>query len=211
MLEAKRAVRLAGSTLDCSCHACGFFHSRDEEYRVLGPFVKDGLQAGDKSFHIVASGQRTDRLRRLRQDGIDAASPEHAGRIEVRSWEHAYLREARFDQWAMLSLIEEVLSAGQQQGFPLTRLWANMEWALEDLPGVHDIVEYETRLNHILPKYNDVVVCSYDVTKFSAAVVMDILRTHPQVIVGGVLRENAFYVPPDEFLRELRDRKVATH
>jgi hypothetical protein len=35
---------------------------------------------------------------------------------------------------------------------------------------------------------------------------MDIMRAHPRVIVGGVLRENQFYAPPDEFLRELRDR-----
>jgi hypothetical protein len=46
--------------------------------------------------------------------------------------------------------------------------------------------------------------CTYDLTQFGASVVMDILRTHPQVIVGNVLRENPFYVPPDEFLAELR-------
>jgi hypothetical protein len=33
-----------------------------------------------------------------------------------------------------------------------------MEWALEDRPGVDDLVEYETRLNYILPKYRDPVV-----------------------------------------------------
>jgi hypothetical protein len=38
---------------------------------------------------------------------------------------------------------------------------------------------------------------------------MDILRTHPMVIVGGVLKENPFFVPPDEMLRELRLRKQA--
>jgi hypothetical protein len=32
-----------------------------------------------------------------------------------------------------------------------------------------------------------------------------VLRTHPRVIVGGILRENPFYVPPDEFLRDLQD------
>jgi len=57
----------------------------------------------------------------------------------------------------MLALIEEVLQAGTAQGFPLTRLVANMEWALEDRPGVDDIVEYETRLNYVLPKYDDAV------------------------------------------------------
>jgi hypothetical protein len=35
---------------------------------------------------------------------------------------------------------------------------------------------------------------------------MDILRTHPMVIVGGILQENPFFVPPDEMLRELRER-----
>lgn len=35
---------------------------------------------------------------------------------------------------------------------------------------------------------------------------MDIMRTHPMVIVGGVLQDNPFFVPPDEFLRELRER-----
>jgi hypothetical protein len=35
---------------------------------------------------------------------------------------------------------------------------------------------------------------------------MDVLRTHPMVIIGGLLQENPFFVPPDEFLRELRGR-----
>jgi hypothetical protein len=44
------------------------------------------------------------------------------------------------------------------------------------------------------------------VARFGANVVMDILRTHPMVIIGGILQENPFFVPPDEFLRELRER-----
>jgi hypothetical protein len=111
----------------------------------------------------------------------------------------------------MLQLIQEVLKDGRDSGFAMTRLWANMEWALEDVPGVEEIVEYETRLNHILPKYDDVVVCTYDLRKFSAATVMDILRTHPQVIVGGVLQENPFFTPPDEFLAELRSRQAVAN
>jgi len=51
----------------------------------------------------------------------------------------------------------------------------------------------------------------FEMTKFSAAVAMDILRTHPQVIIGGILRENPYYVPPDEFLREVRGRDVPAH
>lgn len=36
---------------------------------------------------------------------------------------------------------------------------------------------------------------------------LDILRTHPMAIIGGTLKENSFFLPPDEFLKELRERK----
>ncbi|HWQ34300.1 MAG TPA: hypothetical protein VNQ79_15740 [Blastocatellia bacterium] len=46
----------------------------------------------------------------------------------------------------------------------------------------------------------------YDPARFGAGIVMDILRTHPLVIIGGTLYENSFYLPPDQFLRELQER-----
>jgi hypothetical protein len=55
-------------------------------------------------------------------------------------------------------------------------------------------------------KYEDPVCCTYDVSKFSASVIMDAMRVHPAVIIGGVLQENPFFVTPGEFLRELRER-----
>jgi hypothetical protein len=35
------------------------------------------------------------------------------------------------------------------------------------------------------------------------------MRTHPMIIVGGILQENSFFVPPDEFLLQLRGRGAA--
>ena len=32
------------------------------------------------------------------------------------------------------------------------------------------------------------------------------MRTHPMIIIGGILQENPFYVPPDEMLKELKER-----
>jgi hypothetical protein len=58
----------------------------------------------------------------------------------------------------MLALIQGVLEGGRAQNFLLTRLVAHMEWALEDRPGVNDLVEYEARLNYILPRYPDPVI-----------------------------------------------------
>ena len=153
----QRSVRLAGSILDRRRHVCAFFHSRDEEYRVLMPFITEGFEHGDRAFHIVDPDHRADHIDRLRARGIDTDAAEETSQLRVLPWQEAYLRGGHFDQNAMLALIEEVLTDGRERGFPLTRLVAHMEWALEDRPGVADIVEYETRLNYILPKYDDAV------------------------------------------------------
>jgi hypothetical protein len=210
MDKQNRSVTLAGATVKHRCHACAFFQNAEEEYRLLLPFVKEGFEQRDKIFQIVDRRHRDERLRRIGTLGIDVPAAERSGQIEVRPWENAHLREGCFDQYAMLALVEEVLSRGKE-AFGLTRFWANMEWSLEDFPGCDDIVEYESRLNEVTSRFDDVVVCTYDLNRFSATVVMDILRTHPQVIVGGFLQENPFYVPPEQFLGELRARNTAAH
>ncbi len=151
-------VRLAGAPLARSRHVCAFFNSKEDEYQVLLPFIREGFARGDRAFHVVDPAYRAAHLRRLEELGIDVAAAERSGQLEVRRWEDAYLQDGHFDQNRMLALIEEVLSGGKARGFPLTRLVANMEWALEDRPGVEDVVEYETRLNFVLPKYDDAVV-----------------------------------------------------
>lgn len=150
-------ISFAGSVLRDYRHVCAFFDTSDEEYRVVTPFIKEGIDRGEKAFHIVDPKLRADHFRRLAEAGVDTAAAEERGQLEVRNWEEAYLRGGHFDQNAMLELIQEVLEIGKAR-FPLTRLVAHMEWALEDRPGVNDLVEYETRLNYILPHYKDPVV-----------------------------------------------------
>jgi hypothetical protein len=154
----EQPIGFAGSILDTRRHVCAFFHSADEEYRVLLPFIKDGFDRGEKAFHIVDPNLRAEHRRRLESAGIDVALAETSGQFELRNWADAYLRDGHFVQERMLTLIEEVLDGGRRQRFPLTRLVAHMDWALEDRPGVDDLVEYETRLNYLLPRYKDPVI-----------------------------------------------------
>lgn len=157
-MSGEKAIHFANATLGTERHICAFFNTADEEYRVLLPFITEGIERGDKAFHIVDPRLIDDHLRRLQDAGIDTSAAAHRGQLVVRRWQDAYLRDGHFDQDRMLALIQEVLAAGPAEGFPLTRLVAHMEWALEDFPGVNDLVEYETRLNFILPKYQDPVI-----------------------------------------------------
>ena len=201
-----RELDLGGSSSNGERHICAFFHDKDEEYRVLLPFIAEGIRNGEKAIHLIDENYRAAHARRLKEDGIDVRSLETSGQLEIRGWGDAYLDHGRFDLDAMLGLIGALLDGARQQGYPRTRLVADMAWALMNRPGVTDLITYEVRLNILLDGRDDAVICVYDLSRFGGAVVMGVMKTHPLVVVSGVMQHNPFYIPPREML-EL-DRRI---
>ncbi len=156
--ESVDPIRFAGAPLARNQHFCAFFHNRDEEYRVLLPFIRDGFERGERAFHVVDPKLRVDHLERLESAGIRVEETQQTGQLDVRNWEDSTLREGHFDQYRMLGLIDQVLAQGKSGAAAVTRFIGYMEWALEDRPGLNDFVEFETRINHILSKYPDPVI-----------------------------------------------------
>jgi hypothetical protein len=199
-------IRFAGAPLGPQRHICAFFHSPEEEYEVLVPFIKEGFERGERAFHVVDPKQRDQHIRRLESSGIDVDAAREKGQFAFYDWEEAYLPGGHFDQDRMLAMWTGVLDDALEKGFPRTRLVAHMEWCLEDRDGVHDLLEYEARFNLLPHTDRDPVVCTYDLTRYSGAFIIDVMRTHPMIIVGGLLQDNPFYTPPEEFIRELHAR-----
>ena len=206
MKTAVPPIRFAGSQLDDMRHVCAFFNSADEQYRVLLPFIKEGFECGDRAYHIVSPDRQEDHLHRLTEIGIDTAAAQRVGQLEVRINTEAYLRDGRFDQDRMLQLFERQASGNHARPFPLSRIVCQMEWAAEGRSQFRDLVEFEARVNEVWQRHDDAVICVYDLAKFGGDTIIDIMRTHPMVIIGGVLQRNPFYIPPEDFLSELRER-----
>ena len=202
-------ISLAGSHLGETRHVCAFFRSDDEEYQVLLPFMKDGFDSGDKAIHIVNPAQCDDHLQRLAAAGIDTATAEHCGQFELRRNSETYLRDGRFDQDRMLELFKQLASGNANHGFPLSRIVCRMDWAGESRQFVDHVIEFESRVNDVWRHHNDVVICTYHLAHFSSDAVIDIMRTHPMVILGGILQRNPFFIPPEQFLPEFRKRRAA--
>jgi hypothetical protein len=210
-MNPKQPIDLAGVNLHRHCHVCAFFHTRDQEDKVVVPFMKEGIERREKAFCVLDSMKRVHLLQGLTRAGIEVKSAEKSGQLELRKWEETYVREGQFDQEAMLQLLEGVFLQGREQGFAHTRCVAHMEWAMNYGVETNALLEYEARLNHLVKRYPDPVLCVYDLAKFNGSVLMDILRTHPMVIIGGLVAENPFYVPPEVLLEELREREESTY
>ena len=201
-------IPFAGSQLDETRHVCAFFNSDEEEYRVLLPFIKDGFECGHKAIHVVNPEQRNDHLNRLIAAGIDTAAAEQSGQLELKTNTEAYLRDGHFDKDRMVEVFEQLASGNAKGGFPLSRIVCRMDWAVEGGSYVDDVVEFESRVNEVWNRHEDAVICTYYLRKFGGDNVIDILRTHPMVIIGGILQHNPFFVPPAQFLPEFRERRA---
>jgi hypothetical protein len=197
-------IVFAGALLGDQRHVCAFFDTPEEEYRTMIPFMRDAIEQGERSVSIVPKA-RGDFLDRMRAAGIDVDTARRERQLDVLSSEDTYLPGGHFGAGDMLGRLGALLDEGRTFGFPLTRLSGHCELPLTSQ---HDaFLEYETRLNLMLTRYCDPVICIYDRRKVTTGLAYDVLRTHPVTLVGGVLQENPFYVSPEVFLIELRGRR----
>ncbi len=206
MKSTTQPIPFAGTMLREDRHVCAFFNSAAEEYDTLLPFVCDGINCGQRAYHVLPDHHKEDHFQRLRDAGIDVEMALKSRQLEVAVPEDTYLRTGRFNKDAMLVLIQDALKAGAELGFPLTRMIAHAEAAVDDWKSSNEWVEYEMRLNGVLPNYDDPVICTFDANLLTVPHAIDILRTHPMVIIGGVLVENSFFTRPQEFIREVQSR-----
>ena len=199
-------IPFARSMLREHRHVCAFFSSPSEEYDTLLPFICDGINCGQRAFHVLPAQHKEDHLKQLRNAGIDVEKAVKSRQLEIALPEDTYLKTGRFDKDAMLVLIQEALKAGSALGFPLTRMIAHAETAVDDWKSGNEWVEYEMRLNSVLPNYDDPVICTFDANLLTAPHAIDILRTHPMVVIGGILVENSFFTRAQDFIREVQSR-----
>ena len=206
--EPTEVVRAGPSLLNVRGHICAFFHSADEEYRVLLPFIREGLELGERALHIVDPARRDDHIRRLRDAGIDIEEAIARGQFELLDWTQAHLREGNFDADQMIAVVASARARAERHGSCRTRYVTHMEWALTDGSVTERLAAYEANANNSVPKDDDAVICVYDFPRWGGQSLVDAIRTHPLVIIGGYLQENPFFQPAAEFLQLERERRA---
>ena len=204
--------QLCGALLGARAHVCAFFRDTIEEDRALLPFIKAGLAAGQKIVHTIDPARRANYMSRYAAAGIDFIAAHNHGQLDLHAWTDTHLRGGGFDPDTTLALFSQIRLSATRQGFPLTRFITHMDWALEDDANLTELLVYEARANEFRlgqPGPIHPVICTYDLTRFSGEFIVDVMRTHPMTLIDGTLHENPYFVPPEDFIRELRNRRAS--
>jgi hypothetical protein len=197
------ALGMGGLSIPPRTHICAFFRGAAERDAVLVPFLLEGLRTGEKCTCIIDDGVEAVRATLTADEGVPADA--EVGRLSILSSKETYLRRGTFSAQEMLDFWDDVVSTAlQKDRVPFVRVAGETTWILKELPGLRDFLTYEAEINRFAPRYPQVLLCLYDLDHFGGQVLVDILKTHPWVLMGGTVLENLYYLEPDEFLASLR-------
>lgn len=201
-MSESRVVTLCGRQLSEPGHICGFFDSRKEEYEILGPYYREGIDLDEEVITIVDADRHKDHCKRLAAQGIDVDGATNHGHLKVLTAEETYTKGGKFGSTRMYELLQGALADAHKKGRRV-RTSGVMDWATRGAAGTEELMEYESRVNFLVPTYECTLLCVYDINEISGRMMMEILQTHPYVIYGRQIRENPYYVAPLERLRQV--------
>ena len=181
-------------------HLCSIYESTEEHFAVAIPFIRIGLERGEKCIYIADEGTEEEVRDAMYAQGIDVERAIATDSLVLEKKEDAYLKHGSFDPDWMFTFWANATAEAKSQGFLALRATGETEWVVRGAPGMERWIEYESRMTHELAHHNCVALCQYNRRLFSPELIRDVIRTHPTVIYRGVVCRNMYYVPPDELL-----------
>ncbi len=183
------ALGVLGLEVPRGTHICTFYRGPPGRDEIVLPFLAEGIRARNRCLCFLDSAMPSEVLSSL------------ALQVDVGPPVETYLRSGTFSADEMIDYWGEEAAATRRGGdFSLTRATGEMPLALNEPTERAEFFRYEARLNEVIPDYPQVILCLYDLERFGAEVLMDALRTHPMVIVDGMVHGNPYYIEPGKFL-----------
>jgi hypothetical protein len=189
----------ADVTVVAGDHVCGFYYGDHERDAILLPFLRGGLLAGDKCLAVVDSTAPADVVAGL-GPGFDGEELLATGQLELYDSSQTYLRSGAFDPEEMITFWEEQAAANGATGrFSFARVVGEMSWLERVPPQREHVVRYESWADGFAAKFPHAVLCLYDLRRLGSGILLDLLRTHPKLLLGGLVLENPHHLSSDEF------------
>ncbi len=182
-------------------HIAGLYETEEERDEILTGFLSVGITAGDMQLYCPVE-QTEEEL----AEKIEKVCPSCKSRLKdheyflASSAKDLYYPDGVFSPFAMDEGLGDFYKDSQKNGKRNIRAAAEMAWALEAIPGIEHLMAYEARLNYFIPGKPWISICLYNTSKFSGSIIMNVLKTHPYTITGGVLMQNPFFEDPEEWL-----------
>jgi PAS domain S-box-containing protein len=182
-------------------HLCLIYDTRQEQFAAALPFLKAGLERGEKCLYFADENTAAAALDALGKGGTDVDRYLRSGALTINHKRETDLQQGRFDPDWWVGFLNQATAEAVAANSSGLRILGDMDWALRGTDRTGKLIEFESRINQFLRDHDARVICQYNRNCNTPELILGIIRTHPVVVYGGLVCKNPYYVPPEEFLK----------
>jgi DNA-binding CsgD family transcriptional regulator len=175
-------------------HICALYSGPAERDRLLFPFLREGMREGDKCLCLVDDAEVASTVRDWVEGRPGSEQPLRSEQLDVDRTSDAYLDSGRFSVEHMRSFLSGRMALAAESDSPMLRAAGEMSGVLPQLAGADDLFVYESVVNQIVEDMPAVFMCMYDLQGFGVSMLVDVLRTHPKVLLDRTVLDNPHYL-----------------
>ncbi|NVM57806.1 MAG: MEDS domain-containing protein [Desulfobacterales bacterium] len=179
-------------------HLCSLYETEEEHRALLTPFLRQGLDRGEKVIYLAHAHTGEIVQGYLRDDGMVVEPYLASGQLSILAVDDVYMRAGVFDPDGAIAFLRTETERAMGEGYTALRVTGEMSCVPRLLSGPQRLIEYEARLNEFFPAGKCLAICQYDRRIFDPAVLLDVLCAHPTCVVGTAVCDNFYYMPPTE-------------
>lgn len=186
------------SQLKLGEHLCCFYQSEQEYQALVGSFVRQGLERGQKCLYLADAHTPGLILDVVRGAGVAVDTYLGRGQLRIMSANDIYLQGGRFQPSGIIALLKHEMERALAEGYSGLRATGEMTWAVGGPARCDALIEYEAQLHAFFPGSRCLALCQYDLRRCESIPLFQVLMTHPTVVVDTAVHRNDFYVPSAE-------------
>src|ERR1700681_241297 len=128
-------------------HLCLIYDTQEEQFAAALPYLRIGLERGEKCLYIVDENTAAAVLDALRQGGTDVDHYLRSGALTITHTQETYLKEGRFDPDWMIGFLTQATAEAEAARFSGLRILAEMTWVMGVNNVADKLIEYESKAN----------------------------------------------------------------
>jgi len=179
-------------------HMCLIYDDENERRKLIAKYLDAGLREGEKVSYFADTMPISEVRDWLAGMGVKIPQ---GSQVTVTNAEKTYCPNGKFVPDEMMDGLRALYQGSLDEGYAGSRVSGEMSWALRGIPGSERLIEYESLLNIAFETHPVIAVCQYDARRFNGAIIFDVLKVHPMMIVHGQVIKNPYYIRPQEFLK----------
>lgn len=181
-------------------HICQIFSDDDERQDALLHYLSSGLGSGERAACFSDRTTPTEIAEHLALHKLSYDTCCKSGAFTFAPTHDVYFKDESFDPDRMLEVLRKYYDDSVKDGYPAARVIGEMSSDVEHVSGGSRLMEYESKVSLLQRERPVTCVCQYDARLFDGAMIMDVLKVHPLMVVRGFVVRNPFFVPPEVFL-----------